>query len=146
MNESHPTPTLSEETLIRPALVPLARHHNILIVGGGTAGITTAARLARSIKHPDIAIVEPSETHFYQPLWTLVGGGVVEKEVSQRPMSEIIPKHVNWIKDAVESFYPDQNALMTRNGQLLTYDYLVVCPGIQIDWQKIKGLAESLGQ
>lgn len=54
-------------------------HHKILIVGGGTAGITVAARLTRKISGSDIAIIEPSDKHYYQPLWTLVGGGIFSK-------------------------------------------------------------------
>ena len=135
--------TLSTEESV---LGPSSRHHNILIVGGGTAGITTAARLARSMKHPDIAIIEPSESHYYQPLWTLVGGGVVKKEVSQRMMKDVIPPRVNWIQDAVETFYPDLNSVVTREGTIISYDVLVVCPGIQIDWNLIPGLVESLGK
>jgi sulfide:quinone oxidoreductase len=48
--------------------------HQILIVGGGTAGITVAARMLRK-GYTDVAVIEPSNMHYYQPLWTLVGGG-----------------------------------------------------------------------
>ena len=125
---------------------PDARHHSVVIIGGGTAGITTAARLNRALKHADIAIIDPAASHYYQPLWTLVGGGVVEKEASHRLMKDVIPPGVNWIQDAVQAIYPDQNLVMTREGQVISYDYLVVCPGIQIDWDKVKGLKESLGK
>ena len=57
------------------------RRHTVVIVGAGTAGITVAAQLKRKDKSLDVAIIEPSEDHFYQPIWTLVGGGVFEKEI-----------------------------------------------------------------
>ena len=45
-----------------------AKHH-VLIVGGGTAGITVAARMLRK-GYTDVAVIEPSDKHYYQPLWT----------------------------------------------------------------------------
>ncbi len=119
-------------------------HHAILVVGGGTAGITVAAQLrARGVT--DIAILEPSEKHYYQPLWTLVGAGVVTKESTERPEADYIPDGVTWIRDAVAAFEPDANAITTRGGTRLTYDQLVVAVGIQLDWHKIDGLPAALG-
>jgi len=120
-------------------------HHKILIIGGGTAGITVAARLARKITGGDIAIIEPSDKHYYQPMWTLVGGGIFPKKRSEHEEAGLIPKDVTWIRDAVTAFEPDGNRVHTRDGKSVTYDWLVVAPGIQINWNKIPGLAESIG-
>lgn len=126
--------------------MPTSAHHRVLIVGGGTAGITVAARLRRADKHLDIAIIEPSEKHYYQPLWTLVGAGVFPKEASQRPEADHIPKGVAWLRDAVTEFLPAENAVRTRAGKMITYDFLVVAPGIQINWNQVKGLEEAIGK
>ena len=123
-----------------------SEHHQVLIVGGGTAGITVAARLHALPDPPTIAIVEPSDRHFYQPIWTLVGGGVFSREISMRDEASVIPDGVTWIKDAVESFDPEHNTLKTRGGATLTYDQLVVAAGIQLDWDRIKGLKGQLGK
>jgi len=120
-------------------------HHRIVVVGGGAAGLGVASRLL-SGGATDVAIVEPSETHYYQPFWTFVGGGVVNREQSARPMAGLIPKGATWIKDAAAAFDPTNNSLTTRDGKTITYDYLVVCPGLQIDWSKIPGLVEALGK
>ena len=121
-------------------------HHQVVIVGGGTAGITVAARLRRARRGLDVAVIEPSDRHYYQPLWTLVGAGDVDMASTVRPMAAVIPPGVTWIRDAVAAFEPDQIAVLTRDGQRLTYDHLVVAPGIQMDWDKIKGLKENLGR
>lgn len=120
-------------------------HHQVVVVGGGTAGISVAARLTNGwFNKRDVAVIEPADTHYYQPLWTLVGGGVVLKEVTGRPMKSVMPKRVHWIKDAVAEFEPDKNLIRTRDGKVITYDWLVVSAGLQINWNKIPGLKETV--
>lgn len=119
-------------------------HYPVLIAGGGTAGITVAARLASQPTPPEMAIIEPSTKHYYQPLWTLVGAGVFPKEDSVRDEADFIPHGVDWIQDYVAAFDPDNNRVVLRSGTALTYDYLVVALGIQVDWDKIPGLQEAL--
>lgn len=123
-----------------------ALHHQIVIVGGGTAGITVAAQLLRKDKNLDIAIVEPSENHYYQPAWTLVGAGTYNIEDTVRPEADYIPNKSTWIKEYVTKLNPADNNLTLSSGNTLSYDYLVLCPGIQIDWHKIKGLKEAVGK
>ena len=122
-------------------------HHSIVIVGGGTAGITIAAQLSRGwSRRRDVAVLEPSPHHYYQPLWTLVGAGLAKKEATRRPERSVIPKGVTWIQDAVTTLEPDRNRLHTRDGKTVTYDWLVVAAGLQVNWTKIPGLKESIGK
>ncbi|MGC9042076.1 MAG: NAD(P)/FAD-dependent oxidoreductase, partial [Roseiflexus sp.] len=124
----------------------MQRHYPVVIAGGGTAGLTVAAQLVNVLDPSCIALIEPNDRHFYQPLWTLVGGGVFPKEESMRDEAEFIPAGVTWIQEYVSAFDPDQNRVALKNGDALTYDYLVVALGIQIDWDKIKGLREALAE
>lgn len=124
----------------------MVSHHQILIVGGGNAGISVAAQLLRKNSALDIAIIDPSEKHYYQPAWTLVGSGVFNIQDTVRLEAEVIPHGTTWIKEYVVSFQPEQNALTLKNGNQLTYDYLVVAPGIQLNWSEVKGLKETLGK
>lgn len=120
-------------------------HHNILIIGGGNAGISVAARLRRA-GQDDVAIIEPSDKHYYQPLWTLVGGGCAPAKESVRDQATVIPKGVRWIKDRATVIDPDNQTVSIGSGELIGYDYLVVAPGIQLDWDKIHGLGGTLGK
>lgn len=121
-------------------------HHQVLIVGGGSAGLTVAAMLRNKPNAPAVTIIDPSEKHYYQPIWTLVGAGVFPKEVSERSEADYIPAGAEWIKDAVTSFDPDNNSVTLACGDTHTYDVLVVAAGIQINWDKIPGLKESVGK
>ena len=118
-------------------------HHAVLIIGAGSAGISVAARLAnQGVKN--IGLLDPAEMHYYQPLWTLVGGGRATLKETGRPMGGLIPKGVDWIREAAASIDPDANTVTTVSGSTLNYEHLVVCPGIQLDWAKIPGMSEAL--
>jgi sulfide:quinone oxidoreductase len=122
------------------------KHHTLLIIGGGAAGVTVANTMRRQNADIDIAIVEPSETHYYQPGFTIVGGGAYTLKQTIRNEADLIHPTVTWIKDYAETFQPDDNSVSLRSGDTLSYDYLVVCPGLQLDWDKIEGLKETLNK
>lgn len=120
--------------------------HQILIIGGGNAGISAASQLLRKQSGLDIAIVEPSEKHYYQPAWTLVGAGVYDIKDTERTEASVMPRGVKWIKERAQRFEPELNRVILGNGDLLHYDYLVVAPGIQINWDAVIGLKEAVGK
>ena len=74
--------------------MPSSVRHQVLIVGGGTAGVTVAAILKRRAPDINLAIVEPAHHHYYQPAFTLVGAGVyplartrrAEESTGRRPV------------------------------------------------------------
>lgn len=118
--------------------------HQILIVGGGSAGISVASRLVRK-GYDDVAIIEPSEKHYYQPLWTLVGAGQADLSLTERSQQSVTPKQTTWIKKAAEGFDPDENTVTCADGSTYEYEVLIVSPGIQLDWGKVDGVAETIG-
>lgn len=121
-------------------------HHEVVIVGGGAAGISAAASLKARRPGLDIAIIDPSDVHYYQPGWTLVGGGVFKPEDTARTMGSLIPQGVHWIKAAVAAFEPKDKAVILDGCRVVQYDRLVVCPGLKLDWQQVEGLPETLGR
>ena len=118
----------------------------VLIVGGGNAGLSVAAQLLQNKSGLSIGIVEPSDKHYYQPAWTLVGAGEFDIADTEKNEKDYIPAGSTWIKDAVATFEPEQNQVTCKSGAKYTYKILIVAPGIQIDWQKIKGLSDTLGK
>lgn len=123
---------------------PVGRHR-VVIVGGGSAGIGVAARLRRA-GVGDIALVEPSGTHWYQPLWTLVGGGQAPLSGSRRPQASVVPDGVRWIRRPATAIDPGTRTVTLGDGGRLGYDYLVLAPGLRLDWDGVPGLAEAVGR
>ena len=124
----------------------MEKHHQIVIIGAGTAGITVAAQLLRKDKSLDIAIVDPAEKHYYQPAWTLVGAGTYKYDSTERPMSKLIPNGATWVQQAVTEMRPDQQEVTLDSGDTLSYDYLVVCPGVKYDYSLVEGLEETMNK
>ena len=122
------------------------QHHTILIVGGGAAGVSVANNMRRQNATINIALIEPSEKHYYQPGFTIIGGGAYTLKQTTRNEADLIHPTVTWLKDYAETFQPDENTVTLRSGESIGYDYLVVCPGLQLDWDKIAGLKETLGK
>jgi sulfide:quinone oxidoreductase len=116
----------------------------IVIVGGGAAGITVAARLTRAIDNPDITIIEPSTKHVYQAGHTLVGGGIIDAEKLIVETRDYIPEGNKWIKSKAKDIDPDNQKVTLENNKVLDYDMLVICTGFQYDWEKIEGLDASM--
>lgn len=120
--------------------------HDIVIVGGGSAGIGLAASLLNRQHNLKITIIEPADTHYYQPAWTLVGGGAFDVKASARPMASVIPPGVEWVKAGAAGFDPEAKLVMLDNGKTVSYQYLVVATGIKIRPEMIPGLVETIGK
>lgn len=120
--------------------------YKVVILGAGAGGISVAAKLKRSLPEGSIAIVDPSEKHYYQPFWTLVGGGLIDKKTTERNQADVIPKGVEWIKESVLAIDAKSNKIHLSHDLELAYDYLVIATGLKLDWHKIEGLGDNLGK
>ena len=125
-------------------LFAMSKHYNVVVIGAGTGGIMTAAQIKNQKRDASIAIIDPADTHYYQPAWTLVGAGAYDYNKTGRPMSSVIPKGCDWVKDAVTTIDAENSKVNTANSGELSYDVLVAAPGIQIDVDGIPGLKEGL--
>ncbi|MFL1549687.1 FAD-dependent oxidoreductase [Pseudomonas sp. D47] len=131
MNDQHCGPTISGD---------------IVVIGGGSAGIGLLASLLKRDPHLNITLIEPSEYHCYQPAWTLVGGGAYDVKKTRRPLADVLPNGVTWVQAAVTELLPDEQTLVLDNGQRVTWNNLIVCPGLRLAWEKVEGLQATLGQ
>lgn len=139
-------PRLAKPVPSAAGAAPAAKIYDVVIVGGGAAGIATASSLLKRRASLDIAIVEPAECHYYQPGWTMVGAGVFQPETTRVPMASVMPARVTWIRQAAAGFAPETREVALADGSSLRYRALVAAPGLRLAWEAIPGLAEALGQ
>jgi sulfide:quinone oxidoreductase len=118
-------------------------YHEVVVIGGGNAGLSVAGRLRR-YGVSDVAVIEPRDHHLYQPMFSHVAGGTAPAHIATRPQGTVTPKGVHWIKDRVETIDPDEKTVALTSGRTLSYGQLVVCPGIQKDWGAVDGLREAM--
>ncbi len=121
-------------------------HHEVVIIGGGAAGVAVASSLLSRNSKLDVAIIDPADTHYYQPGWTMVGGGVFKPATTVKTMASVIPSKAKWIQAAVAGFEPDTKQVILEGCRPISYDALIVCPGLKLNWHGIEGLVETLGQ
>jgi len=131
MTEQHWGPTISGD---------------IVVIGGGSAGIGLLASLLKRDPQLNIILIEPNDFHCYQPAWTLVGGGAYDLQKTRRPLADVLPNGVTWIQAAVSQVLPDEQQLVLDNDQRVSWNHLIVCPGLRLAWEKIEGLPETLGR
>ncbi|MBY5933958.1 TIGR01244 family phosphatase [Tateyamaria omphalii] len=120
--------------------------YDVVIVGGGAGGVAVAASLQARTSNVSIAIIDPADIHYYQPGWTMVGGGIFEASQTAKTMGSLIPRGVRWIQAAVAAFEPADNAVILDGCRVVKYDRLVVCPGLKLDWEAVEGLEDTLGR
>ncbi len=119
---------------------------DIAVIGGGAAGIGVIASLLKRSPGLRISLIEPADTHYYQPGWTLVGGGAYAQGDTARPMAGLVPPGVEWLRTRVERVDPEARRLLLEGGDSLEYRNLIVCPGLRLAWERIEGLEETLGR
>lgn len=136
-------PTLTANHKSQPEAT--MRHFDVLIIGGGNAGLSVASRIRSQKPQLKVGIIEPSDKHYYQPAWTLVGGGDFNIADTIKAERDFIPDGAVWIKDKALQIDPETRTVLTAQTGPISYEWLIAAPGIQLDWHKIEGLTETLG-
>ena len=122
------------------------QYFDVLIIGGGNVGISVCASLLKRDKSLNIGIIEPSKSLYYQPGWTMVGGGVFDINSTKKLLKDYIPKGVTWIKDKAQSIFPEKHMVQIQNTEYLHYQQLIIAPGLELHWEAVEGLPETLGK
>jgi sulfide:quinone oxidoreductase len=119
------------------------RHFDILIIGGGNAGISAAARLLRK-GITGVAVIEPQTVHTYRPLLSYVGGGEASLRSVERTQRSVIPSGCTWIQDSAVAIDPAGGRVECASGEGFHYDDLVIGAGLVPDTEELPGTDAAL--
>jgi sulfide:quinone oxidoreductase len=120
--------------------------YDVVIVGAGAGGLAAASSIRKRDPRLRVVLIDPADTHYYQPGWTLVGAGVFKPEQTKRPMATLIPPGVEWINSAVAQFEPEKNQVLLEGCRPVKYKQLIAAAGLKLDWDAIEGLNDTLGK
>ncbi|XP_013112167.2 sulfide:quinone oxidoreductase, mitochondrial [Stomoxys calcitrans] len=129
---------------VSPGRLSSKKECKVLIVGGGSGGCALAAKLSSKLGKNKVILVDPADKHYYQPMFTLVGGGMKSVAQSCKPMSQVLPKNIEWLQEKAQTFDPQNNTVTTATGKEIKYDMLLIAAGLQLNYSKIPGLVEAL--
>ena len=127
-------------------IAQVIQQFDIVVIGAGSGGIAVSSSLLRRNAKLSIALIDPAKKHYYQPGWTMVGGGVFKAEVTQRETHTLIDKRVTLMQQVVTEVKPDADNVVLEDGSHVRYDQLIVAPGLTLNWEAIEGLEEALGK
>jgi len=119
-------------------------HHDVLVLGGGNAGLSLAGRLRRDGCR-DVAVVEPRAVHRYRPLLSYVASGMATLDDLERPQDDVVPDGVHRYSERAVAVDPERSLVRLGDGRTLGYADLAVCPGSEVDWDAVPGAQEAMG-
>ena len=116
---------------------------HVVVVGAGFGGATCAKYLRQWGPNIDVTLIEPNDKFVSCPISNWVLGGL-------RTMDDIthgydnLPKHgIKMVKDYVVAVDAAKRTVKTRGGSTISYDRLVLSPGIEILTDTVKGFKEA---
>lgn len=119
--------------------------HQVVIIGGGAAGLAVADQLGKAKPALNVALIEPATYHYDQSAFMQVGGEGMKKEHTRQAEAAFVPPGVTWIQEHALSIDPDARVVELQGGGRVAYSYLVVATGVQVRWDRIQGLNDHLG-
>ncbi|MCW5576414.1 MAG: FAD-dependent oxidoreductase, partial [Burkholderiales bacterium] len=127
-----------------PSRAAVRSSARIVIVGGGAAGISMAARLSAQLEGARITLIDGAARHIYQPGLTLVAAGTWSPEQVIESEAKWVPRGVEWLQAHAAEIDPVAKAVTTAGGRRVAYDFLVVAPGLELAFDQIAGFDPKL--
>ncbi|KAJ2358183.1 hypothetical protein IWW50_001190 [Coemansia erecta] len=120
--------------------------YKLVVIGAGAGGLAVSSTMAEKLGTNEVAVIDPATQHYQQPLFTFVGGGLKSFADTHRPMSDVVPPNAQWINQRANEIDPSKNTVTLADGSQISYEYLVVAAGIELDFAGVKGLESAIGK
>jgi NADPH-dependent 2,4-dienoyl-CoA reductase/sulfur reductase-like enzyme len=115
----------------------------IIVIGGGFGGASCARALKRLDSKLQVTLLEPNRTFTACPFSNEVLAGLRELEAQQFTYDKIAAEGVTVIAQAAAKIDPKTRAVGLADGTSLTYDRLVLAPGIDLRFDALPGYDEA---
>jgi NADPH-dependent 2,4-dienoyl-CoA reductase/sulfur reductase-like enzyme len=118
---------------------------HVVIVGGGYGG-ATAAKYTRMFSDGKVRVtlIEPNAKFWSCPISNLVIGGIKDMEYITTSYDNLQKRHgVKLVTDMVNTIDPDKRMVKLSSGGEITYDRLIVSPGVDFMWETLPGMASA---
>ncbi|MDX5325757.1 MAG: NAD(P)/FAD-dependent oxidoreductase [Bacteroidota bacterium] len=115
---------------------------NLVILGAGTAGTMMSNHLSKALPHDEwhITIVDQKAIHHYQPGYLFIPFGIYEPDEVVKPIKKFLPSSAEYIQKAIEKVIPEKDQVILEDGQVLSYDILIIATGTDIAPEEIDGM------
>ncbi|MSQ57397.1 MAG: flavocytochrome C [Limnohabitans sp.] len=131
--------------LLGACAAPMGSGPKVVVIGGGYGG-ATAAKYVRmwSDYGIQVTLIEPNASFVSCPISNLVIGGSKTIQDLTMPYDNLSKRHgVIVVRDRVASIDPDKRAVRLENGSELTYDRLILSPGVDFMYDDIAGMNKA---
>ena len=114
----------------------------VVVIGGGFSGATAAKYIRMwSDQKIQVTLVEPNDYFMSCPISNLVIGGSKTMADITTPYDNLTKRHgVKVVKDRVNSIDADKRTVKLAGGTELSYDRLIVSPGVDFMWETLPGM------
>jgi len=118
----------------------------LLILGAGTGGTIMANKMRKKLSKDEwmITIVDQDKIHYYQPGFLFIPFGFYKKEDIIKPRQAFLPDDVTSIYQLIERIDAENNRVLLANGEVLSYDILIIATGTKINPEETPGLKDEL--
>jgi sulfide:quinone oxidoreductase len=139
---------LATAAAVQPAQAAKIRTQaKIVVIGAGAGGTALVNRLVERLEGADITIIDPRAEHWYQPGLSLVAAGLKPASYTQSMTTDWLPRGVTHLAAAAAAIDPVAKTVSVTTGETLSYDFLVVAPGLVLDHDAIEGFSlDMVGQ
>ncbi|MEF3193280.1 MAG: FCSD flavin-binding domain-containing protein [Halothiobacillaceae bacterium] len=121
---------------------------HVVVVGGGFGGAACAKYIRRLDPSVKVSLIDASLSNYYTcPFSNLVIGGQTEMKNIKVSFDALKDKHgVQLIEDHVDGIDADKRTIRLKSGKTLSYDRLVLSPGIELMYDKIAGYSKDVAE
>ena len=138
--------TAAATSLATPSILRAQSAGRIVVIGGGFGGAACARALKRVDAKLQVTLIEPNRIFTSCPFSNEVIAGLREMETQHFGYDKLAADGITVIGQAAAKIEPQQRSVTTTDGTVLTYDRLVLSPGIDFHGEALPGYDDAASE